>query len=106
MEDPEKNWTVGDVARRLEETAGGLGFVGSPTTVADQMEAFIEKTGVDGFNVTAAPVPWGFEQVVDQLVPELQRCARFRSYYEGSTFRENFFGAGQRRLHPTWPRPS
>ena len=104
LEDPERTWTVGDVARRLSETAGGLGFVGSPASVADQMEAFIETTGVDGFNVTTAPVPWGFTQVVDLLVPELQRRGRFRTGYEGSTFRENFFGAGQRHLPPTYPR--
>ena len=104
LEDPDKTWTVADVARRLSDTAGGLGFVGSPATVADQMEAFIETTGVDGFNVTTAPVPWGFAQVVDLLVPELQRRGRFRTNYEGNTFRENFFGAGQRHLHSTYPR--
>ena len=48
----------------------GWGSLGSPATVADQMEAFMETTGVDGFNVTTAPVPWGFSQVVDLLVPE------------------------------------
>ncbi|WP_419908319.1 LLM class flavin-dependent oxidoreductase [Candidatus Poriferisodalis sp.] len=104
LEDPDKVWTVGDVARRLSDTAGGLGFVGSPTTVADQLEAFIETTGVDGFNVTTAPVPWGFSQIVDYLVPELQRRGRFRTSYEGTTFRENFFGPGQRHLHTTYPR--
>ena len=65
----------------------------------------METTGVDGFNVTTAPVPWGFEQIVDYLVPELQRRGRFRTGYEGTTFRENFFGPGQRHLHPTYPRP-
>ena len=104
LEDPDKTWTVADVARRLSDTAGGLGFVGSPAAVADQMEAFMETTGVDGFNVTTAPVPLGFAQVVDLLVPELQRRGRFRTNYEGNTFRENFFGAGQRHLHSTYPR--
>lgn len=104
LEDPDKAWTVGDVARQLEDTAGGFGFVGSAATVADQMEAFIDLTGVDGFNITTAPVPWGFEQVVDLLVPELQRRGRFRTSYDGTTFRESFFGPGQRNLHPTYPR--
>ena len=101
-EDPKRDWTVGDVARRLADSSGGMGFVGSASTVADQMEAFMEATGVDGFNISTSPLPLAFEQIVEHLVPELQQRGRFRTAYEGSTFRETFFGPGQQHLHPSY----
>jgi len=77
----------------------GAAFVGSASTVADQLEEFAATTGVDGFNLITSPVPWGLEQVVDHLVPELQRRGRFRSDYdEGETLRERWFGPGA--VHP------
>ena len=103
--DPGRVWTVGEVAKQLSDTAGGLGFVGTAEMVADQMERFMSVTGVDGFNISTAPVPWGFEQVVDHLVPELQQRGRFRTSYEANTLRERFFGVGQRHLDRTYPIP-
>ena len=98
-EDPDRTWTVGDVARRLAEGGSGTAFVGSASTVADQLEQFAADTGVDGFNLITSPVPWGLEQVVDHLVPELQRRGRFRrEYSDGETLRERWFGPGA--MHP------
>jgi FMN-dependent oxidoreductase (nitrilotriacetate monooxygenase family) len=99
-EDPERVWTVGDVARRLSEGGAGSAFVGSAASVADQLEEFADETGVDGFNLITSPVPWGLEQVVDHLVPELQRRGRLRTEYTpGETLRERWFGKGA--VHPT-----
>ena len=103
-QDPTRAWTVADVAHRLAETGGGRGFVGSPETVADQLEEFVEATGVDGFNLITSPVPWGLERVVELLVPELQRRGRHRTAYgETATLRERFFGPGQRLLPTDHP---
>jgi len=98
-EDPDHEWTVGDLARRLAEGGAGTAFVGSATTVADQLEEFADTTGLDGFNLITSPVPWGLEQVVDHLVPELQRRGRLRTAYTpDETLRERWFGPGAR--HP------
>jgi FMN-dependent oxidoreductase (nitrilotriacetate monooxygenase family) len=102
-EDPSRTWTVADVAQRLAETGGGRGFVGSPHTVADQLEDFAEATGVDGFNLITSPVPWGLERVVELLVPELRRRGRYRARYEEATLRERFLGVGQTRLPDDHP---
>lgn len=92
-EDPDRTWTVGDVAQRVADGGAGAAFVGSAATVADQLEEFAASTGVDGFNFITSPVPWGLEQVVDHLIPELQRRGRFRTEYSsGQTLRQRWFG--------------
>ncbi len=78
--------------RQLARIAGGYdGFalVGTPATIADAMEAWLMSGGCDGFNVMFHTVPEGLDDVVDTLVPELQRRGLFRRDYEGATLREN-----------------
>lgn len=53
------------------------------------MQAWLDGEGCDGFNVMFHSVPEGIDDVVDTLVPELQRRGIFRRDYEGSTLREN-----------------
>jgi alkanesulfonate monooxygenase len=80
--------TVRQLAQRMGGYAG-LAFVGTPRTIADEMEAWLETGGSDGFNVMFPYVPGGLDAFVDQVVPELQRRGIFRREYEGATLREN-----------------
>ncbi len=78
--------------RQLAQRAGsysGLAFVGTPASIADEMEAWLDANGSDGFNVMFSWVPGGLDDFVDRLVPELQRRGRFRREYQGRTLREN-----------------
>ncbi|MCU0686737.1 MAG: LLM class flavin-dependent oxidoreductase, partial [Polyangiaceae bacterium] len=68
---------------------GTLEFLGTPQTVADQMQAWLEERGSDGFNVLFPYLPQGVDDFVDRVVPELQRRGLFRTEYEGRTLREN-----------------
>ena len=68
---------------------GGLGMVGTPKMVADEMEAWIESEGSDGFNVMFPYLPGGLDDFCDKVVPELQRRGLFRRDYTGKTLREN-----------------
>ncbi|MFD1330590.1 LLM class flavin-dependent oxidoreductase [Methylopila musalis] len=92
--DPSRVWTVRQVAEHVG--IGGIGpvFVGSPATVADQMEAWIAGTDVDGFNLAAAVAPETFEDLVEHVVPELQRRGRYKRAYTPGTLREKLGGAG------------
>ena len=94
--DPGKVWTVAELADWVG--IGGLGplFVGGPATVADLIEEWVADTDVDGFNLAYAVTPETFEDVVDQLVPELQRRGLFKTDYTPGTLREKLFGAGSR----------
>ena len=78
--------------RQLAQKAGsysGLAFVGTPSSIADEMEAWLDGHGSDGFNVMFPWLPGGLDDFVDRVVPELQRRGLFRREYEGQTLREN-----------------
>lgn len=83
-----ENLTVRQLAQRLAGY-GGLAFVGSVRTVADEMERWLKEEGADGFNIMFPWLPGGLDVFVEQLVPELQRRGIFRTEYEGTTLREN-----------------
>ncbi|MGL4290708.1 MAG: LLM class flavin-dependent oxidoreductase [Phreatobacter sp.] len=83
-----ENLTVRQLAQRLGGFAG-LAFVGTPKTIADQMEEWLQTEGSDGFNVMFPYLPEGLDDFVDKVVPELQRRGLFRREYEGRTLREN-----------------
>lgn len=94
--DPTRRWTVRDLADYALIGGDGPVSVGSPQTVADQVEAWAAETGIDGLNLAAAVVPETFEQVVDLLVPELQRRGRFKRSYAEGTLRHKLSGRGPR----------
>jgi FMN-dependent oxidoreductase (nitrilotriacetate monooxygenase family) len=83
-----ENLTVRQLAQRVGGY-GGLSFVGTPAHIADEMQAWLEGEGSDGFNVLFPYVPGGVDDFVDKLVPELQRRGIFRREYAGTTLREN-----------------
>ena len=62
---------------------------GSPTDIADDLEAWFKKGAADGFNIMPPLFPAGLKDFVDLVVPELQRRGLFRRDYEGKTLREN-----------------
>ncbi len=82
------NATVRDLAKKVGGY-GGLHLLGTTAQVADQMEEWLETRACDGFNVMFPFVPEGLDDVVDRLVPELQRRGLFRQDYEGTTLRDH-----------------
>jgi FMN-dependent oxidoreductase (nitrilotriacetate monooxygenase family) len=90
--DPDRRWTVREVAEHV--SIGGIGpvVVGSPATVADQLEAWIDETDLDGFNLAFVVRPETFAHVVDLVVPELQRRGRYKTAYTKGTLREKLVG--------------
>jgi hypothetical protein len=71
-------------------------LVGSASEVADQLEQWLEQTGIDGFNLTYAVQPDDLAHVVELLVPELQRRGRYPTAYTDGTLRHKLFGHGDR----------
>jgi alkanesulfonate monooxygenase len=80
--------TVRQLAQRLGGY-GGSGFVGTPQTIADQLEDWFESRAADGFNIMFSHLPDGLDAFVDKVVPELQRRGLFRTEYEGTTLRDH-----------------
>lgn len=80
--------TLREVAQRHGQSVGLPQFVGTTSSVVDQMEAFYDYVGGDGFMLSSIHTPGAIEQFVDEIVPELQRRGRYRTAYEGKTQRE------------------
>ncbi|KAI8712576.1 Bac-luciferase domain-containing protein [Fusarium sp. LHS14.1] len=100
-------WTPRVIAERA--AIGGLGpvSVGSPQTVADEMERWIREGDLDGFNVGYVTTPGTFEEVVELLIPELRRRGLYpaapSSDEAGHTLRESVYGQGQAGLRDDHP---
>lgn len=98
--DPDKVWTVREMADWVGIGGFGPVFVGSPSTVADLLQEWVEDTDVDGFNLAYAVTPESFEDAVDLLVPELQKRGVYKKDYAKGTLREKLFGQGPRLAAP------
>ncbi|MEV4017485.1 NtaA/DmoA family FMN-dependent monooxygenase [Nonomuraea angiospora] len=68
---------------------GRQSFVGSPATVAAQIEEFVRTDAADGFILVPHLTPGGLDDFVDRVVPLLQERGAFRTDYEGATLRDH-----------------
>ncbi len=91
-----EQWTL----RRL---LGGMGlgsrtmpFVGSAQEVADELQSWVEDTGIDGFNLSRVVTPEGLEDFVDLVVPILQERGIYKTSYREGTLRQKLFGRSAR----------
>lgn len=82
------NLTVRQLAQRLGGYSGPA-LIGTPATIADQMEEWLTTNACDGFNIMFPYLPGGLDDFVERVVPELQRRDLFRKEYEGKTLREH-----------------
>lgn len=83
----EEKLTVRQLAQRYGGYAG-LAFVGTPESIADEMDVWLAEEASDGFTVTFPFLPQGLDDVTRRLRPELQRRGLFREDYSGTTLRE------------------
>lgn len=61
------------------------------------------ETDIDGFNLAYAVTPETFIDIVDLVVPELQRRGVYKVNYAAGTLREKLFGPGRARLPSNHP---
>jgi alkanesulfonate monooxygenase SsuD/methylene tetrahydromethanopterin reductase-like flavin-dependent oxidoreductase (luciferase family) len=91
--------------RKVGESLAGGGIspltIGSPSTVADEMERWMEIGDLDGFNIAEIVSPGSFTDVVDLLIPELVKRGLYPETIEnGLTGRERIYGKGHNHLLP------
>ena len=94
--DPDRAWTVRDIARHAAIGGRGPVVIGSPGQVADELADWVEQTDIDGFNLAYALTPGSFADIADLVVPELQARGRFKRDYAPGTFREKLFARSPR----------
>jgi len=100
--DPDRKWTVRDLAKYIGIGGGGPVAVGSPEQIVDEFQRWTQA-GVDGFNIAYAVTPGTFEDFVDGVVPVLQKRGMMQTEYEDGTLREKLYGAGRARLSEPHP---
>jgi alkanesulfonate monooxygenase len=96
--DPSKVWTVGEVADFVGLGGASPIFVGSPETIADELQRWMEETDVDGFNLSYTVTPEGMTDFIDLVIPELQRRGVYKTAYQPGTLRDKLFGRGDRSV--------
>lgn len=92
--------TVGEALDQMASLQEGRFFVaGTPGTVCDEIETWLDEDGIDGINLRQYLSFETMRDFIELVVPELRRRGRFReAYTPGETLRERMFGAGQARL--------
>ncbi|UHQ96326.1 NtaA/DmoA family FMN-dependent monooxygenase [Natrinema halophilum] len=83
----DEDWTLREAGKRYGIGNGSPTPVGTPQQVVDELLPW-RDAGADGFMITQADSPGTIQDVVDFLIPELQRRGLFREEYDGGTHRE------------------
>ena len=71
------------------ETTGRQSFVGTPESVAEEMDTFVQTDAADGFILVPHLTPGGLDTFVDRVVPLLQERGAHRTEYTGTTLRSH-----------------
>ncbi|MGV9269658.1 LLM class flavin-dependent oxidoreductase [Kitasatospora sp. NPDC003701] len=71
------------------EATGRQSFIGTPATIAAQLDAYVQNDAADGFILVPHLTPGGLDDFVDQVVPLLQERGVFRTEYTGTTLRDH-----------------
>ena len=101
--DPDKEWTPREIAKYMGIGGTAPVIVGGPGKVADELESWVNETGIDGFNLAHAVQFQDVKDFIDFVVPELQKRGAMRTSYEENTLRERLFGSGNGRLQNDHP---
>ncbi len=83
------NLTIRQLYEKVATGRGHWTVVGTPKTIADQLEHWFTTDAADGYNILAPTLPHGLKDFAELVIPELQRRGLFRTEYTGSTLREH-----------------
>jgi FMN-dependent oxidoreductase (nitrilotriacetate monooxygenase family) len=89
-----KNLTSGTGKKTLREMAsdtrsGGIDFVGTPDTVAAEMEEVMRFVGGDGYLITEPLTRRTIAEITEGLAPALRKRGLLQSRYSHELFRDN-----------------
>ncbi|APW36162.1 nitrilotriacetate monooxygenase [Rhodoferax koreense] len=90
--------TIRQLYLRIAGARGHQQVVGTPETIADQLQQWFDEGGADGFNIMSPWLPGGLDDFITLVLPELRRRGLVRTEYEGTTLREHL--GLKRPVHP------
>ncbi|WP_280586090.1 LLM class flavin-dependent oxidoreductase [Halorubrum sp. Boch-26] len=105
---PDREWTVREVAEFCGLGTTSPTIVGTPAVIADELAYWHEAVGVHGFNIKEVVRPDSLTDFVDLVVPRLRDRGLVPDPNDGEgrrggTLRERLFGEGQSRLRDDHP---
>ncbi len=80
--------TLREIGRRYGQSVLVPQIAGTACDIADRLESWFGGGAADGFMVSPAFLPGGFDRFVGGVVPELQRRGLFRTEYAAGTLRD------------------
>ncbi|WP_020105229.1 NtaA/DmoA family FMN-dependent monooxygenase [Nocardia sp. 348MFTsu5.1] len=81
-----KNLTTREL---IIEVTGRQSFIGTPATVATQINDLVQADASDGFILAPHITPGGLDEFTDTVIPLLQERGVYRTEYEGDTLRDH-----------------
>jgi len=84
-----ENLSIREIYKRVTGARAHRIVIGTHVDAADALEEWFRERAADGFNILPLTFPAGLRDIVELLLPELQRRGLFRREYEGATLREN-----------------
>jgi FMN-dependent oxidoreductase (nitrilotriacetate monooxygenase family) len=84
-----ENLSIRDLYKRVAGARGHYQIIGTPKTLCDMMQQWVEEGAADGFNIMPPSFPTGLTDFVTLVIPELRRRGLFRLEYTGATLRHH-----------------
>ncbi|BAP70017.1 putative monooxygenase yxeK [Kluyveromyces marxianus] len=95
-------WTKRQIIERVTLAGSGHIFTGTAASIADQIQEWVEYSGLDGINFAYTSSPGAFKDIAEKLIPELRIRGLVPSKEElananetGLSFREQVFGTNE-----------
>ncbi len=85
-------WTLRRIIGQMGLGNRNAPIVGSAEEVADELIAWVEETGADGFNLSRVVTPEILEDFVDLVVPIVQDGRVYKHQYARGPLRQKLFG--------------
>ncbi|QNG17633.1 LLM class flavin-dependent oxidoreductase [Rhodococcus triatomae] len=84
--------TVRELLGTLAAGGGHATMIGTPESIADEIEDWFRSGAADGFNLMPPRYPDHLEDFVDEVIPVLARRGLFRTEYTAATLRGHLAG--------------
>ncbi|WP_117192177.1 LLM class flavin-dependent oxidoreductase [Rhizobium terrae] len=86
-------WTKRKLLEQMVLGSRQAPMVGSAEQIADNLVAWMDQAGVDGFNLSRTVVPECFDDIIELVVPILQERGIYKTSYREGPLREKLFGS-------------
>ena len=85
-------WTKRKLLEQMVLGSRQTPMIGSAEHIADQLMAWSNEAGIDGFNLSRSVVPECFDDIIEHVIPLLQERGVYKTAYKEGPMRQKLFG--------------